>query len=360
MKALLSFVGISLIAYLCVAAVRYLAHRHGIIDVPNERSSHSTSVPRGGGIAIVLVTLVGVWVWFAINQPTAARVLVAYSAGAILIAVISWLDDLYSQPSWLRFLIHTLGAGIAIYTLGYLPLIHLLPFNRWLIGTLSVLITFLWVVGLTNAYNFMDGIDGIAGGQALVGGIAWMILGWSSGQPLVTVFGLLLAASATGFLAHNWPPARIFMGDVGSAFLGYTLATLPLILNTQSSGDRRGLGAAFIGMLFVWPFVFDAMFTFVRRFLRGERVFSAHRSHLYQRLVIAGRTHAFVSLLYISWAVISAALALGWKFGIRNFSWALMILLPLSSFGLWLIVIRREQMVDKKLRSNLTTFADPV
>src|SRR3954454_17629364 len=103
MSVLLIFVGAAVVAYLGVAAVRYLAHRHKIFDIPNERSSHLESIPRGGGIAIVLVTLIGVWIAFAYRPGIAATPLVVYTIGAMLIAVISWLDDLYSQPSWLRF-----------------------------------------------------------------------------------------------------------------------------------------------------------------------------------------------------------------------------------------------------------------
>src|SRR6185436_11775719 len=129
---------------------------------------------------------------------------------------------------------------------------------------LGFTITFFWIVGLTNAYNFMDGIDGIAGGQALVAGIGWTAIGWLDGQSHIVVFGLLLAATNLGFLFHNWSPARIFMGDVGSAFLGYSFAVLPLMLSSQSTG-RTGFKLALAAILPVWPFVFDSTFTILRR-----------------------------------------------------------------------------------------------
>lgn len=360
MRALISFTVISAASYVIVVAVRYFAHRHEIMDIPNERSSHTGSVPRGGGLAIVLVTLVGIWGYSIFYPLVAPLSLAAYTVGAILIAAISWLDDLYSQPNWLRFSIHSIAAVLAIYGFGYLPLQHVLPGNASVIQTLSVITTFIWIVGLTNAYNFMDGIDGIAGGQAVVAGTAWMLLGWLTGHPLIVAFGLLLAASTTGFLVHNWPPARIFMGDVGSAFLGFTLATLPLIFNNKIDINLRGLSAGFAAMIFVWPFVFDSTFTFLRRLRRGEHVFSAHRSHLYQRLVITGRTHRFVSLLYIALAMIGAVLALGWKIGLKSFSLAVAIGLPLLCLGLWIFVSRREHTIEKRLRSSLATYADSV
>jgi UDP-N-acetylmuramyl pentapeptide phosphotransferase/UDP-N-acetylglucosamine-1-phosphate transferase len=161
-------------------------------------------------------------------------------------------------------------------------------------------------VGLTNAYNFMDGIDGIAAGQGIVAAIGWGIIGLITGNPFLTALGFLLAASCLGFLCHNWPPARIFMGDVGSAFLGYTFAVLAVI---ASQSDPR---LAFIGILFVWPFVFDAVFTFFRRLRKHENVFEAHRSHLYQRLVIAGYSHGVVSTLYIGLAGAGVVVGVWW------------------------------------------------
>ena len=128
------------------------------------------------------------------------------------------------------------------------------------LGWLGLIITFLWIVGLTNAYNFMDGIDGIAGGQAVVAGMGWAVLGWLTVQPLVGLMGVLLAAASLGFLGHNWPPARIFMGDV--AALSW-VSCLPCWLWLQHA--TRSTRLALVGILFVWPFVFDATFTFLRR-----------------------------------------------------------------------------------------------
>jgi len=360
MRLLFVFTIISIVSYVGVAIVRWLAYRHNVLDIPNERSSHTASVPRGGGLVIVVITVVGVWVYQEFYPELVTKTLVAYTVSAIVIAVVSGLDDLYTQPTWLRLAIHSVAAALAIYGCGYLPLRHLLGRDSTLVWAFSLILTFMWIVGLTNAYNFMDGIDGIASGQAVLAGLGWVLLGWLSGQPLVTVFGLLLAASTSGFLVHNWSPARIFMGDVGSAFIGFTLAVLPLIYNTQLDLARRGLSAALVGMIFVWPFVFDATFTFLRRLRHGERVFSPHRSHLYQRLVIAGHTHQFVAVLYSSLAAVGLVVGLGWRFGIRNFSWLLAIMLPLLCLGLWFLVCRREQKTEKPLGSDLSRYADTV
>ncbi len=355
------FAAALILSYLSVNAIRYFAERHEILDIPNERSSHTQSVPRGGGLAIVILTLAGAWLFLFLNpgsQPYFS--LLPYTVGAVLIVVISWLDDLRSQPNWLRFAVHSTGALLAIYNFGFWHLGGTLNVNGSITEVLGFIITFLWIVGLTNAYNFMDGIDGIAGSQAIVAGLFWAVLGWISQQPFLIVLGLLLAASSLGFLFHNWPPALIFMGDVGSAFLGFTFAVLPLISNSYHNSSRWGLELALIGILPLWPFVFDSTFTVFRRLRHGENIFSAHRSHLYQRLVIGGYSHRLVSLLYTGLTIVGSLLALGWILRLRNIFVAVAIILPLLGLALWTMVVRREHKEAVRLRRYKPTYADPV
>jgi UDP-N-acetylmuramyl pentapeptide phosphotransferase/UDP-N-acetylglucosamine-1-phosphate transferase len=144
----------------------------------------------------------------------------------------------------------------------------------------------------------MDGIDGLAGSQAIVAGMGWALLGSLSNQPLIGGLGILLAASSLGFLRHNWPPARIFMGDVGSAFLGFSFAALPLLAASAETAGTAGGRWVVIGALLVWPCVFDTAFTLLRRLRNREPIFKAHRSHLYQRLVISGLSHRRVTSIY--------------------------------------------------------------
>jgi UDP-N-acetylmuramyl pentapeptide phosphotransferase/UDP-N-acetylglucosamine-1-phosphate transferase len=339
------------ISHFGVRGMRYLAERHSILDIPNERSSHSKTVPRGGGVPIVLLTLIGLWLYAILTPAVDGRGLLAYTVGALLIAIISWLDDIRSQPNWLRFGIHSLAALLALYACGYLP-VGKGSSDATAFEWLGSIVIFFWIVGLTNAYNFMDGIDGIAGTQAIVAGVAWAVLGWLTAHPFVMVFGLLLAGGSLGFLTHNWPPARIFMGDVGSAFLGYSFAILPLVFH--SGPDRRAhwLGAIAIGILPVWPFVFDSTFTLLRRLSKGENVFSAHRSHLYQRLTIIGFSHSLVTLLYGGLAVFGALLLLGWELqaGISRLTVA--AVLPLLCFSLWVYVTRCEVREAQRLATT--------
>ena len=349
MLVFISLCAILILSWSGVYAIRHLAERHNILDIPNERSSHSISTPRGGGLAIVILTLAGVWLYFSLRPGLSGRSLVMYTIGGILVVAISWLDDLRSQAMSTRFAFHSIGALLAMVGFGYLQFNSILAVGPVIAVTIGVMITFMWIVGLTNAYNFMDGIDGIAASQAIVAGLAWAALGWISSQPLIFVLGFLLAVSSAGFAIHNWYPARIFMGDVGSAFLGYTFAVLPLMFLSQLAGSERSPRTFLAVILPLWPFVFDSVFTFLRRLFLGENVFSAHRSHLYQRLVIAGYGHRFVSLLYGGLAVVGAVLTIAWSLRLPNTLVVVTVLMPLLCLGLWGFVTRQEHKVTQRL-----------
>lgn len=266
-----------------------------------------------------------------IVRPTMATPkVVALFIAAVLIAGISWIDDVRSLRTSLRMAVHVLASAIVVWTFGPFASIPVPVAGALSLGAAAWPVTMIWIVGLTNAYNFMDGIDGIAGSQAVVAGVAWAMIGFP-GDPAISLLAALLAATSAGFLVHNWPPARVFMGDVGSAFLGFLFATLPLMSQLPSSR------AAAIGFLVVWPFVFDTAFTFFRRLRRRERVFSAHRSHLYQRLVIAGWSHATVTLLYSTLAVAGSAASIIIP---RAETAVFAALVP--GIGLWLVVVAVE------------------
>ncbi len=331
--ALLSLAALGL-SYIGVGWVLKWAERRSVLAIPNVRSLHDRPIPHGGGLAIVAVTLAGFTLYAGFTKQWPWTAILVYVLGGLLVAVVSWIDDLKPLPVAVRLIAHSLAAAIAILGLGYWHSLGFpwpYDFNLTWVG---LVITFVWIVGMTNAYNFMDGIDGIAASQAVVAGVGWAILGWISDQNLVSVLGLLIASSSLGFLGHNWPPARIFMGDVGSAFLGYSLALLPIV--AAQVEPRFVLAGAFL----VWPFVFDTAYTFIRRLLRGENVLEPHRSHLYQRLVIAGRPHRYVTRLYILLAISGVMLAIVW---IRWPSFSVGIGLAAGCFALWGFVRQQER-----------------
>lgn len=293
-------------SWIGVALFRRWSLGRDLLDIPNARSSHSTPIPRGGGLIIVLVCLIG---YAAIAAIFHTPFSLGYFVGALLVALVSWIDDLYSLAFWKRLVVHFTAAGILVGDLGVWENLSL-PFTASELNfgpILGAVITVGWVVWLLNAYNFMDGIDGIAGLQAVVAGVGWAALGIVLNLHGLFLFAGLVSAVSLGFLLHNWPPARIFMGDVGSAFLGFTLAALPLLARGEAKYDVPTLPLAAVA--FVWFFVFDTIFTLLRRIVNRERVWEAHRGHIYQRMLTAGRSHRQVTVLYGAAAALITVIA---------------------------------------------------
>lgn len=273
-----------------------------ILDIPNERSSHSVPTPRGGGLIICVVSLIA---FFIYELLTSENYYSAYFAGALVVALISLIDDVRTVSPFWRILCHCLAAVLAVGFIGGFEVLRIPFYGIARIGFWGDVLAFFWIVWLINAYNFMDGIDGIAALQAVTAGIGWSLTGLVVGIENAFYYGGVLTASSLGFLILNWQPARIFMGDVGSAFLGYSFAVLPLLAAKQAGESEILPLLPWLGVLFVWFFVFDSVFTFIRRLLRGEKVWQPHRRHIYQKLVISGLTHARVTVIY---GVLSAIL----------------------------------------------------
>jgi UDP-N-acetylmuramyl pentapeptide phosphotransferase/UDP-N-acetylglucosamine-1-phosphate transferase len=327
MSSALTFSLFAILSYLGVWIIRRYAEKRQLLDHPNERSSHSMPTPRGGGLAIVVV-VTGAGLWSA-REAGLYHALIYIICG-IIIAFLGWRDDVSSLSTRVRFAVQGLVAAVSIYGLGYFKTVTIPLFGELHLGIVGVIITFLWIIGLTNAYNFMDGIDGIAGGVALAGGLGWMMLASNMHNAFVFWIALAIAASSLGFLAHNWSPAKIFMGDVASTFLGYTFAVLPL-LSADQGGD-----ALMLGTLLMWTFIMDAGITFIRRALRRENVFAAHRTHLYQRLVIGGYPHHIVSTLYLMLTLLAGVLSFEWSRGSQLAPPLILIGLPL----IWILLSR--------------------
>ena len=335
MTSFIAFFMISIFSYLGVFLIRRYAAQRAWLDHPNERSSHSVATLRGGGLAIVILVL-GTGLWF-VTEADLGRGLI-YIVGGAIIALLGWRDDLHALSPRLRFIVQGIVAAVSIYGLGYFKVVTIPMFGELQLGVVGIVITFLWIIGLTNAYNFMDGIDGMAGGVALSAGIGWLWLASNMHNDFAVWIALAITASSLGFLGHNWTPAKIFMGDVGSTFLGYSFAVLPLVASTHG-GD-----ALMLGTLLMWTFIMDAGVTFIGRLLRRENVFAPHRSHLYQRLVIAGYKHETISLLYISLTLLAGTLAFEWSQGHRIAPPVIFLGLPL----IWVVL----SFYARRLRST--------
>ncbi|HEY0321733.1 MAG TPA: glycosyltransferase family 4 protein [Pyrinomonadaceae bacterium] len=309
-----------------------------LLDHPNERSLHDRPVPRTGGLAILCGIALGLALEVSLSllgrgfNLLETRTSVWVIAMILLLALVSLWNDRVDLTPGLRFVVHglaaagiVLGAGQSIDSIS-IPFMGARP-----LGLAAIPFTIICLMWMTNLYNFMDGMDGFAGGMTVLGFGFLCVLGLGSGQTFISLMSLLSVAVAAGFLLYNWPPARIFMGDVGSILLGFLAGTLSII------GIHEGRFDVWVPVLIFSPFIVDATVTLFRRLLRGEKVWRAHREHYYQRMVLSGWTHrktvlveyclmiacGLSAILYtraqqsvrltliIVWAVIYGALALG-------------------------------------------------
>jgi UDP-N-acetylmuramyl pentapeptide phosphotransferase/UDP-N-acetylglucosamine-1-phosphate transferase len=300
-------------------------------------------MPSGGGLAFVLINLVA-WSWlleFHPSIPLVQSVRTQHVAGfliaGVLVAGISLIDDLGHVPVLIRLAVHTVAAIVFVTLFAWWSALDLPLLGLVSLGALGVVVSVFWIVSLVNAYNFIDGLDGMAGGQAAAAGLGWVALGLATGHFALEALGALLAASSVGFLVHNWQPARIFMGDVGSTFLGFCFAVLPIF---AAQYDGR---LALAGVLLVWPALFDTGFTILRRLRRGENVFTGHREFLFHRLVAAGWSHAAASTLYFMLPLVGAGLAFTWQYGNRSLHILAVLSVIALCLGLWALVRGQEK-----------------
>lgn len=298
--------GACIAASLLTGLIRHWAIRREILDHPNERSSHSSPTPRGGGMAIVVSVLAWL-VWAGTTHYLDWKTVIAIGVGGAIVAIVGWLDDVRSLSVRTRLVCHFLAASWAVWWLGGLPVLSVGSSSATL-GISGGVLAVIGVVWATNLFNFMDGIDGIAAVECLsIGAIGGALLLAKSSPGLATL-SLVMAGSALGFLFWNWAPAKIFLGDVGSGFIGFVFAALAIV------SENAGAMSVMVWAILAAVFVVDATLTFGRRFRAGFWR-DAHRSHAYQRAVQGGWTHAAVTgavgLMNLLLGALAAAAAMG-------------------------------------------------
>lgn len=307
-------IAIILAAYGLTGRVKQYTICQRILDVPNERSSHVSITPRGGGMGFVFVFLLCLCFLLYIRL-IELNLYLALVGGGLIIAIVGWIDDKRGLSAGIRSVFHLLAAAWAIYWLGGFSAVNL-GFTKLNLSWLGSVLAVIGIVWMINLYNFMDGIDGIAGTEAICVALgAGILLIWM-GSKSQAYISICLACSVGGFLFWNWPPAKIFMGDVGSGFLGFVFAVLAI------ASEKSGSVPFIIWIMLLGVFVVDATVTLVRRLYKREKLSEAHRSHVYQLAIQCGYSHRQVTLtvLFINMGLASFALAAfywrSWMLGI--------------------------------------------
>jgi len=301
--SLLAVLVAGLAALIVTRLAELVARRRSLLDVPTERSSHSTPTPRIGGLGIAAGVVAG---WVAIGGWTDSTSTVLVLA-AVALAAIGLLDDLWRTSVLGKYLAQMAAAVVSAVALAPVVRIGVADIALTLEGPVAIGLVAVGLTALVNAVNFMDGIDGLIGAVAMVVAVVGIAFAGPAGWPLF----IPIAGACAGFLVWNWAPASIFMGDAGSQFLGLLLGTALLAGSTGSTGSPGSIDVVPIAIL-VAPLLFDTGFTLIRRARAGRDLFAGHREHLYQRLVHGGVAHRSVAAGYAAATAVTGILALAW------------------------------------------------
>lgn len=309
-----------LISIALVSAFRRLAYRYQLLDIPNDRSSHEFPIPSGGGLGIVISFFIGLVLLHQVGFCQTGW-LMSFIFGGVLLACIGLIDDFRHVRIRVRIVLHFVSAGFVLYLLGGMPDLNI-GFTIWHWGATGFVVGLLGLVWLINLYNFMDGIDGLAASEAVFVASAVALLLYVRGEFSLIPLFLLLASAAGGFLIWNWSPARVFMGDTGSGFLGFIFGVL-LIISISKTTLTPWQWVILLGCFWV-----DATMTLLSRVIRGEPWYQAHCCHAFQQAVRKTGSHkqvvlqvlyinviwllpmALLTLIYPSWTLLITAVAI--------------------------------------------------
>jgi len=319
------YVGLALLSWAVTRGVRQYAIRRMLLDHPNHRSLHTSPTPRGGGLSIAITVLsVILLLWIAEYIPD--RIALATLVGGIVVALTGWLDDNRDVSIVIRLVLYLLASGWACYWISGMPL------DSPVLHPVEFLLRVLALTWMINLYNFMDGSDALAASQGVFAAAVTAILLFAGGSIGPAYIMLALAASCSGFLIWNWPPARIFMGDIGSCFTGFMFGIWALI-----TWDDGALSPA-IWLVVLSLFICDASLTLLKRFFTGARWYQAHRSHAYQLAIQSGLSHK--QLIYIILLLFMALLLpLSWlAYRYEDLQWGVTAFVYCMAALLWLLI----------------------
>jgi len=318
------------LSFVLTELIRLYTLKKNLIDIPNERSSHTIPTPRGGGISIVVIFLFSITFIDTLSRD----IFFALIGSGLIIAIIGFWDDHGHIPAKWRLLTHFIAIFWVLFWLGGITEFQIFnhQFDTGFIGLVLVAFLLVW---LLNLFNFMDGIDGIAANEAIFVSAAGAFFSWMYGLENLVFIALILAATTSGFLFLNWPPAKIFMGDVGSSFLG-------LILGVIAYANILEGVSVYIWLILLSVFLVDSGVTLFRRILNGERWYEAHCSHAYQHAARKwGHKRVSVSVIIIN---------LFWLFPLAVFTYFK------PAYGVWIVLVAFTPLIifAFKLKAGIT------
>ncbi len=328
-------VGSAVLSFFLGFPIYVLLTRFGIIDQPNERSSHESPTARGGGVAFLLSIFL-IHPLLMIREASGVFGILFFAT--IILGIVSFIDDIKGLPASGRLTVQGLAAIASLVAIG-LPDWHVTFAGMSLPTPFLLFLGWFWIVGYTNAFNFMDGINGLASGQAVITGLGMAVIAaklsgcWTTPE---TILCLVIAGAAAGFLPHNFPRARMFIGDVGSASLGFLLSSLCVAL-VKKLGPESLIPLVFLHL----NFIFDTGITLIRRIARGDTWYSPHREHFYQRLIRSGKSHQAVTLAEMALALVCCALILASQEFSGLAKWLLLACCPIV-WGAFFVMAERE------------------
>ena len=330
---------ISLVGFFISLVTVYLVLRFsanlGLTDFPNSRSSHQEPTPSGGGLGILLSLCVSLTLYSATGHWGKDNwALIGLVAGILIIGVVGFIDDLNTLPTLVRLASYSVAAIIVVATMGPLRSFDLPFLESWRLGPLAVPISLIWIIGMTNIYNFMDGIDGLAAGEGALAGGFLAYIGSIAGNTQVSAIGLFVAVASLGFLVFNFPPAKIFMGGVGSTTLGFTFAAIALTGSHSSANPVPFVLVVFL----LGNFLFDAVFTLLKRIAKREQWYRAHNEHFYQQALQLGYSHKQVTLSEYAIELLLGGSAILYFYGKEGVQFAVLLLwlIVLTGLGVWM------------------------
>jgi UDP-GlcNAc:undecaprenyl-phosphate/decaprenyl-phosphate GlcNAc-1-phosphate transferase len=278
LSVLISFVSVLIVTPWVIKLAKFI----GVVDQPDQRKVHTKVMPRMGGLAIFIGVLAGYLVSGLYKEPIASITL-----GALVIVAVGLLDDKFALSPKIKLLGQLLAAGIVVYSGLTIEFLYIPFFDRIDIGFLAIPMTILWVIGITNAINLIDGLDGLAAGISSISLATIAFMAFMNGKVLILTLALIVLASAIGFLFYNFHPAKIFMGDTGSLFLGYMIAVLSLLGLYKSVT----LFSFVVPVLILGVPLFDTIFAIIRRVVNKKPISAPDKSHLHHRLINLGFSH---------------------------------------------------------------------